>query len=353
MTAHASTERGQWFVVNCDDAPWEGSTGHAYVHLAALAGEGAFAQYGISVDVLEPGHGNSYHYEAHEDETFLVLDGELDLVIEGEQHRVHAGEFVHCPAGTAHLFIGAGERAAALVMLGRRGLAAPGGFDGEYLPDPYAASFGLAVDEPTSDPDVAYAGRPDYASVPRPAPWALQRETRTPAPVRRGDKGWFTVDAGASEGWVDNGLTARFLLDSFGEFTQYGVNIQVMRPGAPSCRYHREFTCDETMLVLDGEALLVVQGEERSVRAGDFVHLPAGTAHVFVGAGEAPCAILMVGTRDGSQGDREQWGEYLPDPVAARHGAAVAEHTHLPTVAYATRPPFEPTEAPPWRWHAG
>lgn len=353
MTAQTSTEQATWFAVHCDDAPWRGSAGHAYVDLMAVAGEGSFTQYGIAVDVHEPRAGNSYHYEAHEDESFLVLDGEYDLVIEGELRRVRAGEFVHCPAGVAHLFVGAGDRPASIMMLGRRGLAAPGGFDGEYLPDPHAARFGLAVDAPTSDPKVAYAGRPEYAPTECRKPWALERTPREAQPVRRGDKGWFIVDAGGTEGWLDNGLTARFILDQFGELSQYGLNIQVMRPGQPNCRYHREFTCDETMLVLDGEAIVIAEGQERRVTGGTFVHFPAGTAHVMVGAGDAPCAVLMVGTRDGSQAERERWGEYPPDELAARHGASVAEHTHDPRIAYADRPTFEPTDTPPWRWHAG
>lgn len=350
MTAHTST--GQWFVVHHDDAPWNAGTGHAYVDLAAMAGEGAFAQYGISVDVLEPGAGNSYHREWHEDESFLVLDGEFDLVIEGELHRIHAGQFVHCPAGTAHLFVGAGDRPASIVMLGRRGVVPDGEQWGEYLPDPHAARFGLCVQETTSDPEVAYAGRQPYAEVSCPKPWSLDLSPREAEPLRRGEPGWFIVDLRAAEWWLDNGRTSRFLADRLGDFPQYGVNVHVMRPGEPNCRYHREFTADETMLVLDGEAVVVAESEERNVRAGDFVHFPAGVAHVFIGAGDSPCAVLMVGTRDGSSDDRKGWGEYPPDELAARHGASVTQHTHFPDVAYAERPPFEPTDVPVWAWRA-
>lgn len=339
-----------WFVVHHDDAPWRGSAGHAYVDLVEVGGEGSFGQYGFSVDVLDPGCGNSYHYEAHEDESFLVLDGEFDLVVQGELHRVGAGEFVHCPAGTPHLFVGAGARPASIVMLGRRGIAPPGGFDGEYLPDPHAARFGLCVDAPTSDPDVAYAGRPPYGPVPVPRPWQLDRASRPAREMRRGSGGWYVVDVDAA-GWIDNGRTARCIFDQYGELAQYGVNIQALRPGEASCRYHREFHFDESMLVLDGEAVLVAEGEERSVRAGDFVHLPAGQAHAFVGAGDRPCAILMVGTRDAALDGTDAWGEYVPDEAAARRGAAVARQTHEPEVAYADRPLFQPTAAPLWRWH--
>ena len=49
--------------------------------------------------------------------------------------------------------------------------------------------------------------------------------------------------------------------------------------------------------MLSGECLLLIEGQERRLRAWDFVHCPAWTEHVFVGAGTGPCAILAVGTR--------------------------------------------------------
>ena len=49
--------------------------------------------------------------------------------------------------------------------------------------------------------------------------------------------------------------------------------------------------------MLAGECLLLVEGEERQLRAWDFVHCPPGTEHIFVGAGEAPCVIFMTGAR--------------------------------------------------------
>ena len=66
----------------------------------------------------------------------------------------------------------------------------------------------------------------------------------------------------------------------------------------------------------------------------DFLHCPPGTAHILIGTGHGPCAIVMVGTRapDRTIG-------YVPDPAAARYGAAVAEATDSPREAYADRPP--------------
>jgi uncharacterized cupin superfamily protein len=89
----------------------------------------------------------------------------------------------------------------------------------------------------------------------------------------------------------------------------------------------------EAFLVLSGECTLVVEEEERSLRQWDFFHCPAGTRHIFVGAGEGPCAILMIGARP----EQEQL-HYPASEVAAKYGASVAQDTPNPDEAYADWP---------------
>jgi uncharacterized cupin superfamily protein len=107
-----------------------------------------------------------------------------------------------------------------------------------------------------------------------------------------------------------------------------GVNIQIMAPGQPNCRYHSE-PVQEDFLVLAGECLAIVDGEERPLRQWDLLHCPAGTEHVFVGAGAGPCAVLMIGSR------REDAAHYPVNDVAAKHGASVEVETDEPAEAYA------------------
>jgi uncharacterized cupin superfamily protein len=96
--------------------------------------------------------------------------------------------------------------------------------------------------------------------------------------------------------------------------------------------YHGEDE-QEDFLVLHGECLLLVEGQERPLRAWDFVHCPAWTEHVFVGAGDGPCALLAIGGR--SDGDVI----YPASEVAVRHGAGVEKDTTDPREAYASMPP--------------
>jgi uncharacterized cupin superfamily protein len=121
---------------------------------------------------------------------------------------------------------------------------------------------------------------------------------------------------------------------------QLGVNPFVLMPGEPMSRYHWEAD-QEAFLVVSGEAVLVVEGEERPLRAWDFVHCPPGTRHVVVGAGNGPCLVIAVGARE-HDGQRDSLG-FPADDVAKRHGASVQEDTLDGGVAYAELPPREPT----------
>jgi uncharacterized cupin superfamily protein len=112
------------------------------------------------------------------------------------------------------------------------------------------------------------------------------------------------------------------------EWPDTGVNIQIMQPGQPNCRYHSE-PVQEDFLVLHGECIAIVEGEERAMRQWDFLHCPAGTEHVFVGAGDGPCAVLMIGSR------REDRPHYPVNEVAAKYDASVSEPTGDPAQAYA------------------
>jgi hypothetical protein len=94
--------------------------------------------------------------------------------------------------------------------------------------------------------------------------------------------------------------------------------------------------------VLAGECLLLVEGEERRLRAWDFVHCPPWTEHVFVGVGEG-CLILSVGARAGSGLG------YPVSEIALRHGAGVEQETRDGSEAYARFPDIRPlSPRPEW-----
>jgi uncharacterized cupin superfamily protein len=153
--------------------------------------------------------------------------------------------------------------------------------------------------------------------------------------------GWFVLNARDATWHVRDGRGAYCDFEGaegIAEFAQVGINLQTLGPGEPMAMYHYE-NDQEDFLVLAGEAVLVVEGEERPLRPWDLVHCPPGTKHVIVGAGEGPCTILAVGARIVSTGP--DWGGYTVDETARRHGASVEAETTVPAEAYARFGPRE------------
>jgi len=145
--------------------------------------------------------------------------------------------------------------------------------------------------------------------------------------------GWFVLNLGEALALRNEAKGGAFypLEPQDVRFPDVGVNVHVLWPGDPNGLYHSEGV-REAFLVLSGECTLVVEEEERTLRQWDFVHCPAGTSHIFVGAGDGPCAILMIGARPDTD------IIYPVSDVAAKHRASVATETGDPDQAYADWP---------------
>jgi uncharacterized cupin superfamily protein len=155
--------------------------------------------------------------------------------------------------------------------------------------------------------------------------------------------GWFVLnlaDALAVRNEEKGGVT--YPLESRDHpFGDVGVRVCVLPPGHPNSLYHTEGV-QEGFLVLSGECTLVVEEEERPLRQWDYFHCPAETRHVIVGAGDGPCAILMLGARP-----EVETLTYPASEIAARYGASAAKETDKPDEAYAGWPgEFQPARVP-------
>jgi uncharacterized cupin superfamily protein len=162
--------------------------------------------------------------------------------------------------------------------------------------------------------------------------------------VPRG-QGWFVLNARETQWWdrKGRGFLCEFEgagIEEAADFLQLGINLTRIGPGEPMAMYHWEAD-QEDFLVLAGEALLIIEGEERRLRRWDFVHCPPGTNHTIVGAGDQPCLAIAVGARDRSTGP--DWRAYTVDDAALRHGAGVERETTDPDEAYARFPRGELT----------
>ncbi|MEO5634555.1 cupin domain-containing protein [Gaiella sp.] len=161
-------------------------------------------------------------------------------------------------------------------------------------------------------------------------------------------EGWFVVNVRDAEWKTHDVFGSGCVFESdVNRFPQLGINISVLEPGKANCLYHSE-SLQEAFLVLSGQCLLLVNEEERLLGPWDFFHCPAGVEHVFVGAGDGPCVVLMLGARS----EHEKL-LYPVSDLAARYGASAEAETPEPRVAYAAfeRPlPGRPTywDQLPW-----
>jgi uncharacterized cupin superfamily protein len=160
-----------------------------------------------------------------------------------------------------------------------------------------------------------------------------------------GAPGWFVVNARAARWRERPGRGFSLPLSGWSDeecethFAQLGVNLIVLGPGEPMAMYHWEADT-EGFLVIAGEPLLIIEGQERPLRQWDYVHCPPRTDHIIVGAGQATCVVLAVSSREHMAGP--EWGGYTVDEAALRHGAGVEEDTTDASVAYARFPDSVP-----------
>jgi uncharacterized cupin superfamily protein len=153
--------------------------------------------------------------------------------------------------------------------------------------------------------------------------------------------GWFVLNA-RDAAWQTGHFGAFTGFEGEGEarFPQVGINLAVLEPGQPACLYHGEGD-QEGFLVLAGECLLLIEGEERRLRAWDYVHCPPWAEHVLVGAGDGPCTVLALGAR------QHRGVVYPASEFARRHGAGADEETRSPAEAYARYPDDVPVRPDP------
>jgi uncharacterized cupin superfamily protein len=166
--------------------------------------------------------------------------------------------------------------------------------------------------------------------------------------------GWFVVNVREAAWLTNDAFGARCVFEGNPrvlrghpeldpqQFPDVGFTLAVVPPGRPSGMYHAE-SGQENFLVLAGECLLLVEGEERALKAWDFVHCPPGTEHVFVATGDGPCVIFMTGARTPGKTI-----VYPRSELARGHGAGVETETRAPAEAYAPFPHWQPGRPPSW-----
>ena len=152
-------------------------------------------------------------------------------------------------------------------------------------------------------------------------------------------EGWFILNARDAAWETLAGTGAWVSFEAEGVPNQIGAGFHLLPPGESTGFYHREGN-QEGFLVLEGECLVVVEGEERAMRRWDYFHCPAETGHIMIGGSEQPCVLFMFGNRLADAGTH-----YPVEPAAAKHGASAAQPTDSSLQAYGPRE-FSRVEAP-------
>jgi uncharacterized cupin superfamily protein len=141
--------------------------------------------------------------------------------------------------------------------------------------------------------------------------------------------GWFIANVAEARALHYDRFGHACSFEGASRFPEFGINVHVLEPGQASGIYHRE-DVQEAFLVLSGECLAIVEEQERPLRTGDLLYCPPGTAHILIGAGEAPSTVLMVGARK-----PDMHFLYPRSEAAGRHLAASEHETDEGAVAYA------------------
>jgi len=152
-----------WFVVNAAEAAWvrNDAFGARCVFESSprvlaerpRVDPQMFAETGFTLAVLEPGKPTGMYHAESTQENFFVLAGTCLLLIEGAERPLRAWDFVHCPPGTNHTFVGTGDEPCVIFMTGAR----REGRTIDYPVSEVARDRGAGVEQRTGKPAEAYA----------------------------------------------------------------------------------------------------------------------------------------------------------------------------------------------------
>lgn len=78
------------------------------------------------------------------------------------------------------------------------------------------------------------------------------------------------------------------------------VNIDYVKPGAESVKYHSHSKQEEFYFIMSGRGILRINGEEILIKTGDVISAPAGkdNGHQFINNSSEILQILDIGTRE-------------------------------------------------------
>ncbi len=160
----------KWFTGSLDGAQ---AMRHPVLGIGFLFGEAypreKFQDFGINVRVVEAGQPTALYHAENAEEVFLVLEGECLAIVDDEELTLGKWQFLHCPPGTPHVLIGAGDGPCTILMVGGRG----GELGLHYPVSEVAARYGVSVKTEADSYEEAWKQlglKPEFEQVPLPWP---------------------------------------------------------------------------------------------------------------------------------------------------------------------------------------
>ena len=116
-------------------------------------------KYCVCEAIVPPGAGAPPNHHAGETESFLVLEGTVEFMIDGATRTLNAGDFQIVPDGALHAFTATGDRPARLLITNAPGRMHDAFFTGIGVPVPDGTTEAPPPDGPPDIPAlVAFAG---------------------------------------------------------------------------------------------------------------------------------------------------------------------------------------------------
>ncbi len=303
MTIHVATVDWSFTGSPMHSAPtWHG------LSRSVLVGAGTGAVHTeLAVGALAPGGWLQRHFHSFE-EALYVLSGELLLEIDGHHHRLVQGDYALMQVGTWHALANDGSTEVRWLSVNTPVRLAPDAGRRDTFFD--TASFDLAAfaaraeRPPFGDPRLRFVGHYD-GTPPQAEALALDDPARGRRPAGR--------DTALV---VYSGISVKMLVDRvFGAelLTMFTVDYE---PGGSAQVHDHPF--EEAYFFVDGEVEAELDGQVRTVRAGDVVFAGVGATHGFFNTGGG--RVRWIETQAPQPPDRhsyrwiDHWRQFEQDP---------------------------------------
>jgi uncharacterized cupin superfamily protein len=289
--------------ISSSDVPWTEwsdvpNFAVRYKHLS-LAALGEDYHVGVAIEELAPGKQSApFHYHFAEEEHVYLLEGALTVRLGPDTHEMKPGGYVCFPAGqrAGHCLVNNGSAPCRYVIVGER------------IPDEVAVypdsnkvlvrQLGRLFDLDATRNYWAGENTGLSAGTLLPShivekPIAMADKPKPPISAR--DVPW--TDEGPGSGTRFGGRSKHLTRAAIGADYHVGVLIESPAPGRRLWPRHYHMVEEEHVLILEGEATLLLGREEHRMGPGDYACFPAGQAvgHALLNSGAGPCSYLLIG----------------------------------------------------------